>query len=218
MNSKADEYNTEPLARVLLAVAGLLGAFIFLEVATFFVRAADADGIVAQARDTTLGRPAGPSAEVKAAVEGLKKNNLFAPAASKQYPISEVTGILGSQALINGQWYKAGDIVADARILAIEPTKVKVVWNGQEKEFMPIGSTGAGGPPGRSPGRKGGPPGPRGAGMVVTGGQPGPGPGAVAGLSPEERDQMRERFRGMSPEERQKYRDETRGRLGRRDR
>jgi hypothetical protein len=113
MNSKADEYNTEPLARVLLAVAGLLGAFIFLEVATFFVRAADADGIVAQARDTTLGRPAGPSAEVKAAVEGLKKNNLFAPAASKQYPISEVTGILGSQALINGQWYKAGDIVAD---------------------------------------------------------------------------------------------------------
>lgn len=217
MNSKADEHNREPLARVLLALAGLLGAFILLEVATFLVGAADADSVVAEG--APLGRPlAAPSKEIKAAVEGLKKNNLFVPRTPEQYPINEVTGILGSQALINGQWYKVGDTVAQAKILAIEPTKVKVAWHGQEKEFTPISSTGAGGPEGPGPGRRGGPPGPQGARMVVTGGQPGPGPGAMAGLSPEERDQMRERFRNMSPEEREKYREEMRARLGRRDR
>jgi len=216
MNSNADDYNTGPLARVLLALAALLGAFIFLEVATLFVRAADADNIAAQAKDMTLGAPAEPSAQVKAAVDGLKKNNLFAPHSAKQYPISEVAGILGNQALINGQWYKAGDTVADAKILAVEPTKVKVTWNGQEKEFKPMDAAGAGGPQGPGPDHKGGPPAPGAPGMVVVSG-PGPG-GAPPGLSPEERDQMRERLQNMSSEERQKYREEMRTRLGRRSR
>ncbi len=218
MSNKA--YNMEPLARALLAIAGLLGAFLFLQIATFVATARDADSIVATATDASLGKPATlPSAQVQSALEGLKKNNLFAPPAAKQCPVREVIGILGNQALINGQWYKVGDTVADAKILAIEPTKVKVVWNGQEKEFMPISSAGAGGPEGPRPGPKGRPPTPPGAPMVVTGGPPSG--GAPAGLSPEERDRLkdlRERWKDMSPEERQKYRDEMRERLSRRDR
>lgn len=217
MNSKTHEYNMEPLARVLLAIAGLLGAFLFLQVATFVVTTGDADSIVAGATDAAVGKSTPvPSTQTRSALEGLKKSNLFAPPAPKQCPINEVIGILGSQALINEQWYKAGDMVADAKILAIEPTKVKVVWNGQEKEFMPIGSTGGGGPEGPGPGRRGRPQ-PPGAPMVVAGGPPGPArPGGQAGLSAEELEKRREQWRNMSPEERDRYREEMRQRFGRR--
>ncbi len=30
--------------------------------------------------------------------------------------------------------------LGDAKIVAIEPTKVRVAWDGQEKEFSPIGA------------------------------------------------------------------------------
>jgi len=218
MTSKEHDHNMEPLAGVLLAIAGLLGAFLFLQLATFVVTAGEADSLVAGVTGTGVGKPtATPPAQAQSVVEGLKKNNLFAPPAAKQCPVNEVIGILGSQALINGQWYKAGDMVADAKILAIEPTKVKVVWNGQEKEFMPIGSTGGAGPEGPGPGRKGRPPTPPGAPVVVTGTPPGPaGPGGQGAPSDEERERMRERWRNMSPEEREKYREEMRARFGRR--
>jgi hypothetical protein len=215
MNDRISQYSVEPLAGVLLAVAAFLGALLFVQVVTYLLATADADSLVATATQAASGKPAvALSAEAKVAVEGLKKNNLFAPPAAKQYPISDVIGILGDQALINGQWYKAGDTVGEAKIIAIEPTKVKVTWNGQEKEFMPIISTGSGGS--EAPGRKGGPPSPGKAGMVVTGAGPGGPGGMMAGLSPEERDQMRERLKTMAPEERQKFREEMRAKLGRR--
>ena len=217
MNTKAHEHSVEPLAMILLAVAALLAAFILLEVARLFATSAGAEQTVARALRPV---PAGPSDTPQAgqgdsAVDRLKKNNLFVPQPAKEYPINEVIGILGSEALINGQWYKAGDNVGEAKILSIEPTKVKVVWNGQEKEFTPIGSTGAQGPGGPGPERMrerirpptAGPP------TVVTGGASGP-----PGLSPEERDQLRERWPTMSPEERQRFRDEMRQRFGRRSR
>lgn len=217
MNNRADQYRIEPLARVLLATAGLLGAFIVLELAAFFVAAADADNVVAEAKGSALSKPISTaSTETKAVIDGLKKNNLFAPPATKRHPVNEVTGILGDQALINGQWYKAGDNVADAKIVAIEPTKVKVVWNGQEKEFTPMTSTGSGGPEGPGPGRKGGPLMPGGPPMVVTSGRPGPTGSQGQGIqSPEDWQKMREQWKNMSPEERQRYREETRARLGR---
>lgn len=70
----------------------------------------------------------------------LKKNNLFAPPPPKQHPVKEVSGILGREVLINGKWYKAGDKVGDATIVAIEPTQVKIEWEGNEKFFAPIGA------------------------------------------------------------------------------
>jgi hypothetical protein len=55
-------------------------------------------------------------------VEGLKKNNLFAPRAPKQYPVHEVIGILGDQALINGRWYKVGDTIESFHVEKVART------------------------------------------------------------------------------------------------
>lgn len=215
MNDKTCQYGIEPLARVLLASAALLAALAFVQVARYWVAVSDADSLVAVATRPGSGQPAAPDATAKVVVDAIKKNNLFAPTAPKQFPVNEVAGILGNQALINGQWYSAGDTLDDAKILAVEPTKVRVTWNGQEKEFTPMASTGAGGREG--PERRGGPPAPKGAGVVVTGGRPESGPPApMAGMSTGEREQMRERFRNMTPEERQKYREEMRARYSRR--
>ena len=69
----------------------------------------------------------------------LKKNNLFAPEKPKEHPGKRLSGILGQEALINGKWYKIGDKIEDAEILAIEPTQVKFRWKGEDKYFAPIG-------------------------------------------------------------------------------
>jgi hypothetical protein len=75
---------------------------------------------------------------VKKKADALKENNLFIEKPPRKNPVSEVMGILGSEALINGKWYKAGDKVGDANILAIEPTRVKVEWDGKIKMFAPL--------------------------------------------------------------------------------
>jgi hypothetical protein len=129
-----------------------------------------------------------------------------------------VLGIMGQEALINDKWYKVGDSVADARITAIEPTKVRIVWNGQEKEFAPIASGGsAGGRPGQ-PGAAGGKSGPGGPPkMVAAGGRPRPGPMPGSGLSAEEMNRRRDEWKNATPEERQRLRDAARQRAGRRN-
>ena len=45
--------------------------------------------------------------------------------------------------LINGKWYKVGDKVGDAEIMAIEPTQVKIKWDGKEKFFAPLAAASA---------------------------------------------------------------------------
>jgi len=226
MSAREHEHGIEPLATMLFAVAALLGAFTLLEIAKFVASLGHADSTVAWVTRPAAKTSAGPqdATQARSVVDGLKKNNPFAPPPAKQHPVNEVIGILGDEALINGQWYKVGAAIGDAKILAIEPTKVKVVWNGQEKEFTPLAATGAGGPPGPSgPGRgRGGPQPPRpaqksGPQMVVTGGR-GSGPSSMGSLSPEEREAMRERWKNMSPEEREKLRNEMRERFGRQGR
>jgi len=158
---------TEPLTKILFAVAVLLGALVFLKVG-FFVSASNAMMMAAQADPNEVGATdlTKVLAATKASADQIKKNNLFVPVSAKQYPVNEVIGILGREALIGDKWYNVGDSVGEAKILAIEPTKVKVVWNGQEKEFSPIGSSGAGGPGERSgpSGRASGPGGRQGPG------------------------------------------------------
>jgi len=217
MNVHRDK--AKPLTKILCAVAALLGALIFLKIAGFFVSTSQARVLGSQADAAGAGGNDLKKllAQTKAAAEELKKRNLFVLAAPKQFPVSDVLGIMGQEALINGKWYKVGDSVAEARIVAIEPTKVKVVWNGQEKEFSPITSGGAGGRPDQ-PGAMGGRPGPGGAPkMVVTGGRRGSGPMSGPGLSKEEMENMRtQRQNAATPEERQRLREAARQRAGRR--
>jgi hypothetical protein len=193
----------------------LLGALTFLRIGSFLNSSQavakagqlDPSGTGANDLKTVL-------AQTKASANAIKKSNLFVPGAARQYPVNEVLGILGHEALIGDKWYKVGDSVGEARILAIEPTKVKIVWNGQEKEFSPIGATGSG--PGGKPdrtalaGRKSGAGAP--GKVVATGSRRGPG----SGLSEQGKEQRRQQWANISPEERQRLRDEMRQRSGRR--
>jgi hypothetical protein len=203
---------TEPLTRILFAVAVLLGALVFLKIG-FFVSSSNAMLMAAQTDPNQAGATDLKKvlAATKASADQIKKNNLFMPGSVKQYPVNEVIGILGQEALIGDKWYKVGDSVGEAKIVAIEPTKVKVVWNGQEKEFSPIGSSGNAG--GR--GERAGPPG-RASGPGA--GQGRSGSAMAAGASPEDREKLRQQFMNASPEEKQRLREQMRGNRGGRGR
>jgi hypothetical protein len=159
----------------------------------------------------------------KAIADELKKKNLFAPPPPKQHPVKQVLGILGDEALINGKWYKVGESVGDAKIVAIEPTLVRIEWDGNEKTFLPI-DTKTSEPSG--PRRPGGPDRPQVAKegeqgqpetvqvqLEVRGGE-GMGRFGGGGDMFERMRAMRERFENMSPEERERLRAEMRDRFG----
>ncbi len=208
----------KPLTKILSAVAVLLSALIFLKIAGFFASTSQARVLEGQADAANAGVNDMKKllAETKTAAEALKKKNLFVLATPKQFPVSDVLGIMGQEALINGKWYKVGDSVAEAKIAAIEPTKVRIVWNGQEKEFSPIGSGGGAGGRPDQPGSMGGRPGPGGPPKtVVAGGRRGS--GQMQGPSAEEMAKVREQWKNATtPEEKQRLREASRQRAGRR--
>jgi len=214
MKTELPKQDRSALAVILLAIAALLGAGALYVVAEHLMATAQAELAVAQAAGATVSDPnalAAQTKQAKSTADALKEKNLFAPKPPKQNPVKEVAGILGDEALINGNWYKAGQSVGDAKILAVEPTKVRISWNGQETELAPITSQGggAGGPGGPSPGRPpsmrpGGPPsGPPGG---ARGGRP-------PGLSRPDRAEMRAKVRTMSPEERRQFSEQMRERM-----
>jgi len=217
MNSELHQNRTDFYTHGLLAVALLLGALILLRVAGFVTASSQARAMAARVD------PNGPGvgdvdellAPARTCAEELKRKNLFVVTPPRQNPVREVLGILGDEVLINDRWYKVGDSVEDAKIVAIDPTKVRIVWEGQEQEFSPIASSGGGGQSERSgPSRPGARPRPAGGPQMVVTGSRGGSPGqAGGGLSREEREKMREQFRNMSPEERQRAREQMRQRI-----
>jgi len=146
----------------------------------------------------------------------LKKKNLFVPPPPKMNPVQAVTGILGDTALIGDKWYKAGDKVGDAQIVEIQPTKVKVAWDGKDTWFAPI-SAGpvASMPGGPMPGPDRGDRGERGR-MGFGEGSRGS-RGGFMGLSEEDMGRMKEartRWENASEAEREQMMQEFRGRFG----
>jgi hypothetical protein len=126
----------------LLAAAVLLGALAFAKVASF-VRT---QRVIAQVHHLGTQDPNDLQASVRKAKESadaLKKNNLFVKQAPKEHPVKQVDGILGSEVLIAGKWYKVGEKIGDAEIVAIAPTEVTIAWDGQKKTFAPISATSA---------------------------------------------------------------------------
>ena len=137
----------------LIAATVLLGAWACARVVGYFNGPAHADDRVAQA----LTRSVPDANEVKPyldkareVAEALKKKNLFSKEPPKEHPVKQIDGILGAEVLIGDKLYKVGEKVGDATILAIEPTKVTVEWNGQKKTFSPFEADGdrPSGPPG----------------------------------------------------------------------
>jgi hypothetical protein len=78
------------------------------------------------------------TADAIAVAEQLKKHNLFWPPQPPRHPVSSVLGILGDEALIGNRWYKAGDSIADAEIVCVQPTHVRIRWQGRETVLAPI--------------------------------------------------------------------------------
>jgi len=220
--------NEHLIPYVLLGVAALLAILALVKVGDFFATSARARSIVQKAAALDKSDPnllQANLAGLKDIADALKKRNLFVPPEPRRHPVNEVFGILGNEAFINDGWRKVGDMIGDARVVAIEPTQVKIEWDGQTKYFAPLTATGSGSPsgPGGRPGRGdrgegGGGPGP---GAVVAGPDGGPGRGGFGDLSEEQKAEMKARFEGMrdrfsnmSPEERDRFRGEMRDRFG----
>ncbi|MHC4754738.1 MAG: hypothetical protein ACYTBP_06300 [Planctomycetota bacterium] len=197
--------NKKYISNLLVLISVAAGMLILVRLTDFFVSSARAERIITEAaQQGTLetGDTEKYLSKAKEIVGELKKKNLFLPPEVKKNPVKEVKAILGNEAFINGNWRKVGDKIGDAKLIAIEPTHVKVEWNGKTKDYAPF-SMKAGpdrpGPPkaagnvSRRQGRPGdgGRPGRRGRG------------GRGFGMSPEERQGMRERLRNMTPEQRQ---------------
>jgi len=128
----------------LLGISAAFAVLILIKTTSFFVASARAEALVRRAASQ-----AKPDAEAMkeceakslAIADDLKKSNLFSPPPPKQHPVSSVLGILGDEVLIEDKWYKAGDRVGEARIVAIETSRVRIEWQGREKVFAPIDGT-----------------------------------------------------------------------------
>lgn len=141
----------ELVSPVLLGISALFGVLILIKVAGFFMAPAKAEELVK--RVVSQSKPDANDtekyfAESKAIADELKKKNLFVPPTPKKHPVKEVRGILGDEVLIGDKWYKAGDNVGDAKIVAIEAAQVRIEWEGKEKIFAPISAASSGGPDG----------------------------------------------------------------------
>jgi len=146
MKLKFVQNKNEFISVMLLVLSAVFAVCILFKVAGFFTAKAGAETLIKKA----VGRSKTDPNEVekylsksRALADELKKKNLFSPPQPKQHPVKQVAGILGDEVLINGKWYKAGDKIGDAKIVAIEPTQVKIVWDGKEKVFAPIAATSA---------------------------------------------------------------------------
>lgn len=141
MNFHYLKWKKESVPAVLLGAAVVFGLLIVIKATSFFEASARAQNLVkmAVAKDelSTEGiREAVAASEVIA--EELKKRNLFSPPQPPRHPVTSVLGILGDEALIGDRWYKAGDTIGDARIVAIEPVQVRIQWRGRETVFVPM--------------------------------------------------------------------------------
>lgn len=207
----------EAMSVALIVVSAVLAILVVVKLAGFFTTSAWAKELASMA---ALGGK-NNSADLEKNVEKmrtiadeLKRKNLFAPPEPKKNPVSSVPGILGSEAFINGRWYREGQNIADAKIVKIDPTEVKVEWDGREQTFLPLDAVNQEGGPGGGPskgmrGNEGQPP-----QAVVQGNVP-PVP-MMNGPSADMRQQfmqMRERFQNMSEQERAAFREQMRARF-----
>ncbi len=123
----------ETVSFVLFCVGAVLVFTVFVKLADFFVSSAKAEGLIKKAfeqeqeskQSANIDQLCAPSQNI---ANDLKKRNIFAIGmAQKENPVKNVSGIFGSEVLINGRWYKLGEKVEDAQIVAIEASQVKIL-------------------------------------------------------------------------------------------
>ena len=220
--------NKKLVSVLLLGLSTVCAVLILIELTGFSADSSKANTLLQEAvaqSTPDAGQAQKRLADSKAIAEQLKKNNLFAPPQTKQHPVSFVSGIMGNEVLINDTWYKIGQMVGDAKIVAIEPTQIKMEWDGNEKVFAPIDApapaTSSGPRPGVEVAKAEGASTEGPQVTQVSAGLAGPGMGRFGNLSEQERAAMRERFEAMrgqfesmSEAERDRFRSEMRDRFG----
>ena len=220
-------YRKEAIPTAMIAVAVLCGLLILVKVTGFFVASARAENVIRRAKAQNEADPKIVEAQLaksRPIADQLRTNNLFSPPPPKQHPIRDVYAVFGDEVFINDKWYKVGDKVGDAKIVAIGPTSVTTEWDGKQQTFYPIQATVAmASGPGKgqgsmSPEGKAGEGGEGGPDKVVSG-EGGPprieirmGPGGPGGM---DFGAMRDRFANMSEAERDRFREEMRQRAER---
>jgi len=125
---------------VLLAIAALSGILTVAKATGLFIASARAERIVKQATTWSKQDPNIVESHVarsRLIAEDLKENNLFWPS-PKGHPVKAVLGIFGDEAYIDGNWYKVGSRIRDAKIIAIDAASVTTEWNGKKQVFCPI--------------------------------------------------------------------------------
>ena len=200
------------ISRLLLLVSVILGVLILFKVTGFFTVSARAERLVANAVAQSKADPNDAEkhfAKSKEIADELKRKNLFVPPSPKQEPIKKVAAILGDEVLVDGKWYKVGDRIGDANVVAIEATCARFEWNGKEIVKYPMDLKPS--PAKKKPAAKAPPrtPGERPQPVVEVGPRPrGPGDRMSRGRG------MRRMFENMSEEEREAFRARMRERAG----
>ncbi|MBN1817356.1 MAG: hypothetical protein JW828_08340 [Sedimentisphaerales bacterium] len=213
------------LIRLTGALAILFAAATIADVVQYQVTTVSLPGVIASAEksrqqdeETVQKYLAAP----KESAGGLKRKNMFAPVPGKpSQPVC--TGLFGDTAVFGDKLYNIGDEVSGAKIVAIGPNDVTILWEEKETKLIPFGvanSNGSGGD------RRGGDR--REEGRSREGRGSGEGrPTVATGGPPEGRfrfeptadqrarmEEMRDRFMNATPEEREKLREEFRQRMG----
>jgi len=224
----------ELVSVVLFGVSAVFAVLILVKVTGFFTASARAKNIVKNAVAQNNADAEDMDryfTKYKMLADELKKNNLFVPPPPKEHPVKEVLGIFGDEVLINDKWYKVGDKVGEAKVVAIGPTQATIEWEGKEKTFAPIDAEDSSQPGGPKDSRATARAGEAGgsAQMVAVGSAGGPGgvrefgafmrerfqnmPEAERDRIRAEMQERRERFMNMSEAERERFRAEMRERM-----
>ena len=126
----------------LVAASVLLGALMFAKL----VGHVRSERLLAQVRGLDRQDPNDLQVSLRKAKESadaLKKSNLFVKPMPKEHPVKQVDGILGAEVLIGDKWYKVGEKVGEATIVAVAPTNVTIEWQGRKKSFAPLSAASA---------------------------------------------------------------------------
>ncbi len=129
------------ISRLLLLVPVILGVLILFKVTGFFTVSARAERLVANAVAQSRFDPNDAEkyfVKERKTADELKKKNLFVPPSPSQEPIKKIAAVLGDEVLVNGKWYKVGDRIEDANVVAIEATCARFEWNGKEIVKYPM--------------------------------------------------------------------------------
>lgn len=136
-----DTNRNDRVAPMLMAVALLFGASAFAKVAAFCAERGRMQGLGGVAKaDRDPDGLKGCLEQARKTADAIKGKNLFIKEPPKENPVKQVDGILGDEAFVAGQWYKAGAKIGDATIVEVRPTYVTVEWEGKTTNLAPIGA------------------------------------------------------------------------------